>query len=63
MINCHYYGKIIKNISITIQMKVEKRDIATFDEKCKAIKTALTPEFYSVLVKYSINRSATGKTC
>ena len=37
-------------------MKVEKRDIATFDEKCKAIKTALTPEFYSVLVKYSIKR-------
>lgn len=37
-------------------MKVEKRDIATFDEKCKAIKSVLTTEFYSVLVKYSIKR-------
>lgn len=37
-------------------MEVEKRDIATFEEKCTAIQEALTPEFYTILIKYSIKR-------
>ncbi|MDV3748946.1 hypothetical protein CMU21_14005 [Elizabethkingia anophelis] len=37
-------------------MEVGSREIATFEEKCKAIQDAFTPQFYTQLVKYSIYR-------
>ncbi len=37
-------------------MEVKSRDIATFEEKCKAIQEVFTAEFFALLVKYSIYR-------